>query len=173
MHKGLDGATVRPQAPCAYLLRRVTPAGRRGAPRHVGYADTRRTQATDPARRKRQGGGTLTMLALLLEGTLKGSLILALAALLTGSMRGRSAAARHLVWSIALLAMAALPLATRLTPAWNVTVPAAVASRVTLARAVVSPVSSPSETIPPALIPSGERGPRSGGLAFPPPPPPA
>jgi beta-lactamase regulating signal transducer with metallopeptidase domain len=104
------------------------------------------------------------MLALLLEGTLKGSLILALAALLTGSMRGRSAAARHLVWSIALLAMAALPLATRLTPAWNVTVPAAVASRVTLARAVVSPVSSPSETIPPALIPSGERASGSAGI---------
>ena len=97
------------------------------------------------------------MLALLLEGTLKGSLILALAALLTGSMRGRSAAARHLVWSIALLAMAALPLLARLTPAWHVTVPAAVASRVTLARAVVSPVSPPSQTRPPALTPSGER----------------
>src|ERR1051325_5202427 len=106
-------ASIGPQASRAHLLRRVPRARRRGPPRHVGYADARRAQATDEARRQCQGGGTLTMLALLLEGTLKGSLILALAGLLTGSMRGRSAAARHLVWCMALLATAALPLAAR------------------------------------------------------------
>ena len=49
------------------------------------------------------------MLTLLLEATLKGSLLLALAAALTSLMRGRSAAARHLVWGIALLLAATLP----------------------------------------------------------------
>jgi beta-lactamase regulating signal transducer with metallopeptidase domain len=108
------------------------------------------------------------MLALLLEGTLKGSLILALAGVLTSSMRGRSAAARHLVWSIALLATAALPLATRLTPAWNVTLPAAVASRITLAQAVVSPFDATDRTPAPATLRSSTRstaariGPPSG-----------
>jgi beta-lactamase regulating signal transducer with metallopeptidase domain len=97
------------------------------------------------------------MLALLLEGTLKGSLILALAGVLAGAMRGRSAAARHLVWSMALLATGALPLAARLMPAWSVTVPADVASGVVLARAVVAPVAPPAETVAPAPAPSGER----------------
>jgi beta-lactamase regulating signal transducer with metallopeptidase domain len=97
------------------------------------------------------------MLALLLEGTLKGSVILALAGLLTGSMRRQSAAARHLVWTVALLATAALPLATRLTPAWNVTIPAAVVSRVTLAQAVVSPFAATDRAPAPATVQSSTR----------------
>ncbi|HEV8356852.1 MAG TPA: M56 family metallopeptidase [Gemmatimonadales bacterium] len=68
------------------------------------------------------------MLALLFEATVKGSLILALAAVLASLMRSRSAAARHLVWGIALLSAAAMPLATSLLPAWRVSLPLAVAS---------------------------------------------
>lgn len=91
------------------------------------------------------------MLALLLEATLKGSLILALAGLFTGAMRGQSAAARHLVWTIALIATAAVPLAARLIPRWRVTLPAIVASRVTLAQAAVSPVDATNDSRPAAL----------------------
>ena len=67
------------------------------------------------------------MLALLLDIFIKGSVILLLAAALTRLMRHRSAAARHLVWGVALFSAAALPLASGLLPAWTVRLPAGTA----------------------------------------------
>jgi len=84
------------------------------------------------------------MLTLLVEATIKGSIILALAAVLTSLMRGRSAAARHFVWGIALLLAAVLPLATRLLPAWNVSVPVDVASSLSPRQATAIPTAEPS-----------------------------
>lgn len=68
------------------------------------------------------------MLALLLDITVKGSVILLLGAALTRLMRHRSAASRHLVWGVALFSAAALPVAARLLPAWTVRLPATVVS---------------------------------------------
>ena len=92
------------------------------------------------------------MLALLVEATLKGSLILALAAVVTGLWRGSSAALRHLVWGIALGSAAILPLAARLLPAWKVSVPAGIAANLPpLPAATVEPrrlVSQPAAPQP-------------------------
>jgi len=71
------------------------------------------------------------MLTLLVAAAIKGSLILALAAVLTSLMRRRSAASRHLVWGTALLLAAVMPIATSLLPAWSVTVPVDVAASLT------------------------------------------
>ena len=68
------------------------------------------------------------MLTLLVEATIKGTLILVLAAALTGLMRERSAAARHLVWATALLLAAVMPIATVLLPPWTITMPRDVAA---------------------------------------------
>ncbi len=62
--------------------------------------------------------GTGVMLAA--SVALKGAAILLLTALLVRLARGASAALRHLLWSAALCALLALPLLTRLTPAWTV-----------------------------------------------------
>jgi TonB family protein len=58
-------------------------------------------------------------LAFLLEVTLKGTSVLLVAVTLTLALRRASAAARHLVWTLALAAMLALPLFSLTVPAWN------------------------------------------------------
>src|SRR5262245_27174872 len=60
-----------------------------------------------------------TWLALLLETSLKASLILAVATLATFALRRHSAAIRHLVWSVALFSCAALPLISLIMPRWG------------------------------------------------------
>src|SRR5262245_57963190 len=57
-----------------------------------------------------------TWLGVMLETSLKASLILAVATLVTFALRRRSAAIRHLVWSVALLSSVALPLISCLMP---------------------------------------------------------
>jgi TonB family protein len=58
-------------------------------------------------------------LALLIEATVKGSFFLLAALFLTLAMRRASAAARHLVWTLALAAMLLLPIISLMLPAWN------------------------------------------------------
>ncbi|HET7462962.1 MAG TPA: M56 family metallopeptidase [Longimicrobium sp.] len=60
------------------------------------------------------------LFAALLDAALKGTVILLAALLATRQMRRRSAAARHLVWMVALASMLVLPGASRLLPAWRV-----------------------------------------------------
>ncbi len=60
------------------------------------------------------------LLALLLDVTLKGALILAFAGLLTALLRRAAAGARHLVWCLAVCSVLALPLLTLTLPAWRV-----------------------------------------------------
>jgi len=60
-------------------------------------------------------------LALLLDATLKGTIILLLSLALTLLSRRASAAARHFVWTLALGATLLLPIFSLTLPAWNVT----------------------------------------------------
>ena len=55
-----------------------------------------------------------------LELALRGSLVLAVAWLLTTLLSRRSAAVRHVVWSAALVAVLVLPLAQQFVPMWRV-----------------------------------------------------
>jgi len=60
------------------------------------------------------------LFAVLVDAALRGSVILVAALAATRLMKGRSAAARHLVWVVALASMLALPLLSRVLPAWRV-----------------------------------------------------
>ena len=55
-----------------------------------------------------------------LDAVLKSVLLLALAALVTGAMRRCSAAARHLVWLLAVAGLFALPGLSWTLPGWNI-----------------------------------------------------
>ena len=59
-------------------------------------------------------------LALLFEASLKGTLFLLLAVALALGLRRASAASRHLLWTLALGAMLALPIVSLTVPAWHV-----------------------------------------------------
>jgi TonB family protein len=61
-------------------------------------------------------------LALLLEATFKGTLFLLLAGVSTLALRRASAAARHLVWTLAMGALLILPIASLTVPAWKLPV---------------------------------------------------
>jgi len=62
----------------------------------------------------------MTWLPLLLDAAIKGAILLAVAVLAVTAMRKASAAARQLVWVLALGAMLTLPLVSRALPAWRV-----------------------------------------------------
>ena len=55
-------------------------------------------------------------LTMLLDGAIKGTIVLALAGLLSLLLRPASAAARHLLWCVALSAVVALPLLSAAVP---------------------------------------------------------
>ncbi|HVG44593.1 MAG TPA: M56 family metallopeptidase, partial [Longimicrobium sp.] len=92
--------------------------------------------------------------AVLVDAALRGSLILLAALAATRLMKGRSAAARHLVWVVALASMLSLPLLARVLPEWRVVpVPAPL-------RPMASFVAAPVAAAPPATQPreSGTEG---------------
>ena len=61
-------------------------------------------------------------LAFLLDATLKGTALLLLSGMMALALRRASAAARHLVWSLGLGALLALPILALMLPAWNLPV---------------------------------------------------
>jgi len=67
-------------------------------------------------------GFTGKSLALLLDATLKGTSLLLLCGVLALALRRASAAARHLIWSLGLLAVLALPICSLILPAWDLCV---------------------------------------------------
>jgi HEAT repeat protein len=60
---------------------------------------------------------------LLVDGLVKGTLLLAIAGLGAYGLRRASAAARHLVWSLGLASLLLLPVASWLLPAWRLPLP--------------------------------------------------
>jgi len=99
---------------------------------------------------------SLAALRLLADVSLKGTAVLLAAAALGSLLRHHAAAARHLVWSLALVGMLLLPPLALLLPAWNVSLlpapePAAMP-------AVPEPSPAPSARLiilPPAALPVG------------------
>ncbi|HEX8091211.1 MAG TPA: hypothetical protein VF762_20315, partial [Blastocatellia bacterium] len=63
-----------------------------------------------------------TWLELLLAAALKGAFILVIAVVLNFALRRASAASRHLVWSLALASLLALPILSFGLPSWQVPV---------------------------------------------------
>lgn len=61
-------------------------------------------------------------LSALVEVTMKGSVVLLAAAVLNLALRRSSAAARHLVWGVALLSLPLLPLLALMLPSWSIPV---------------------------------------------------
>lgn len=119
-------------------------------------------------------------LALVAETAAKGTVLLALAALIAWTLRGRSAAVRHLVWGVALGSFLALPALLAWMPAWRIEVPlAASAPAAALAPAPPSdpPAAGPDAgaaavartavTLPPAA--DAPAGPRRGAATAAPP----
>ena len=105
----------------------------------------------------------------LVGSTLRAGAVLLVAVVAVGALRRQSAALRHLVWVVALTAGAAMPLATRLVPAWTVTLPG-VFARVGLSVASpLVPTSARGSELQSARSQRVEavplRAPRSGGEA--------
>ena len=69
------------------------------------------------------------MSLMVLELAVKASCVIAAAALINASIRNRSAAARHLVWTLAIVALLALPIASVVLPVWPVAIPVAARAR--------------------------------------------
>jgi len=96
-------------------------------------------------------GAGLAPLVLIIEAALKGTAVLALAALLVLALRRASAAYRHLVWACAFAGIAVLPGLLATLPAWSVRAPALVPSWLAPGFSTPSPtLESRSGSIPPA-----------------------
>jgi beta-lactamase regulating signal transducer with metallopeptidase domain len=90
--------------------------------------------------------------AILLQVAVKAALVLALAWAITLTMRRGSAAARHLVWAVALAATLALPVVRLVIPSWTVAVPESAWSAA--AAPAVVPVLTPAPIQSAAVLPS-------------------
>ncbi len=100
---------------------------------------------------------TTGWLALLLAGAIKATLLLALAWIATSAMRRAPAAARHLIWTLALVGALGLPLASFLVPAWPLAwVPALTNGGGNIARPSTS-LAGLDGAAPPASTPAGSR----------------
>jgi TonB family protein len=102
-------------------------------------------------------------LSLLMDGALKGSVILAAAALATRLLRKQAAALRHLVWAAAVVSLLALPAASRLMPAWQSGVYEKVAS---LAAGPVAQPSPEAAIENPMAVAAGGVQKKSGGRTW-------
>ena len=93
----------------------------------------------------------------LVDATLKGTLLLAVAGVATTwGMRRAAAATRHLVWSAAVVAVLALPLLGRVVPGWTAeVVPPALTRAAAALREPAPPMPTP--VAPPAPAPLAER----------------
>jgi beta-lactamase regulating signal transducer with metallopeptidase domain len=115
------------------------------------------------------------MSPLLVDIVVKASALLAAAGLVDAALQRRgSAAARHLVWSIAVAGLLVLPIASSALPHWQVRIPVPRASVANLERtpaATVAPAESASAAAAP-LVASGPAEPRAAAgdrARFPPP----
>src|SRR5262249_35115283 len=63
---------------------------------------------------------SIALIQLLLDTLIKSAVILSAAGLLTRSLRKASAASRHLVWSVAMASLLALPILSVALPSWQI-----------------------------------------------------
>jgi hypothetical protein len=70
------------------------------------------------------GAAGSTLFASLVEGAIKGTTVLAIAALLAFVLQRTSAARRHLIWACALGMLALMPVLALILPAWRIDAPA-------------------------------------------------
>ncbi len=99
---------------------------------------------------------------LLLDASLRGTFILALAGIATLILRRASAALRHGIWLLAVVSLLALPVLSAALPAWQI-LPSAI-------RAIAS--SAPSSVASPSASPSVSPAPPNASLAVSSPPAP-
>jgi len=100
--------------------------------------------------------------ALLLDTLVKGSLLIALAAGLVRLLRHQSAAVRHAIWTVALLAQVAVPVLSVALPAWRLPLLPAVGSSsaaaepslASAARALAAYSAEPTVSVPSATAPN-------------------
>jgi beta-lactamase regulating signal transducer with metallopeptidase domain/biopolymer transport protein ExbD len=67
-----------------------------------------------------QSARSIIWLTILLDASVKGVIVLALAGALSVALRRASAASRHLVWSLALVSLIGLPVLSAVLPSWQV-----------------------------------------------------
>jgi beta-lactamase regulating signal transducer with metallopeptidase domain len=104
----------------------------------------------------------VNVLGLLLDSALKGTLLVAAAAIAAYLLRTRSAAARHAAWTAAVIGHLALPAVTLLAPAWRLPFLPAPPWLTPSAQRVVSTPTSGTSTPAPTVTAS-----QSGGTAAP------
>ncbi len=93
-------------------------------------------------------------LAMLLDTSLKGLIILGAAGVVTLAMRKFSATARHMVWLLAMTSLLALPVLSAVLPGW------AILPQWTDLESKVTPISQPVETVQaPREIPAAAKQP--------------
>jgi carboxyl-terminal processing protease len=96
-----------------------------------------------------------SLLALLADSTAKAVVVFAVAGLAALALRRRMAAARHLVWSVAVAGTAILPVLSAVLPGWQIPVPSA----------GVGPTLGAGPAPVPGALQEPDRGP-SGGIAL-------
>src|SRR5215510_1426678 len=63
---------------------------------------------------------SITLIQLLLDAFVKSAIILSAAGLFAASLRKSSAASRHMVWSMAIISLLALPVLSIALPSWRI-----------------------------------------------------
>src|SRR5262249_11184407 len=125
------GEEVGAQTDAADLLRRLDRTGRRHSARRVALENltgrTGQAFATDRGSQKgrkvnmvRLSSQSIAVIQLLLDAFIKSAVILSVAGLVAGSLRRASAASRHLVWSLAMASLLALPVLSVALPSWRI-----------------------------------------------------
>lgn len=109
-------------------------------------------------------GGAPVFLILLLDVAFKGAVLLALAAVVVPLLRRGSAAARHLVWALALTGTVALPLVCLTVPSWSLPLLPQVRAPAAILTAIPAPEpadrhggSTPGDPVIPETSPSAGR----------------
>jgi hypothetical protein len=95
-----------------------------------------------------QSARSIIWLTILLDASVKGVIVLTVAGVLSVALRRASAAARHLVWSLALVSLIGLPTLSAVLPSWQVPIlPRQVSQTVQEGRSGILP-DTRHETVP-------------------------
>src|SRR5438067_5771841 len=125
--RSFEGAQIRAAPPGADLLRRLGPTGRRRAA--GGHAPFRRR--AEPARAlggEGAEGGQVAMEHTLVLSAFKASVVLLCALIAVQLLRRASAAARHLVLCVAVVAALVMPVVSAVVPALRIEIPGWIAT---------------------------------------------